>query len=153
MKRLCKRHAEWQILCISGLRVLTEQDVCGRWYVTGFVGFAGDGTRIERPHSSASEAAYWLKKNCKAEPVDEVASDAAAIARVDHQEGQEPQLWLTLLGRVDMGLPCAWRTGLLNSSGGSTSRNAVGTAGEHLNYSGCRPRGLRDCDRRAEDRA
>lgn len=107
------------------------------WTVAGWVVFAVDGSRVEVPRTKANEARFHpaKKKNSKqgsrkgkTPRVRKGARRAvkrkikvrrgakSSPAKKNGKQAAGPQIWLTLLWHVGLGLPWAWKRGPVDSS-------------------------------------
>jgi len=110
------------------------------WTVAGWVVFAVDGSRVETPRTKANQRRFHPTKKRKPPR----RSRKAKAPRLTRQAGREakrktqarrvaksssakkkkenqkqpagPQIWLTLMWHVGLGLPWAWKTGPVDSS-------------------------------------
>lgn len=136
MKVLRKWHAKLRPAVTSELRLQMEQDDC--WRTGGFTVFAGDGSRCELSRTQSNQAAFSpskkrkkksktkashkrrllhqqhrrLKKAERTTKESEKSQSAASVAK----KANSPQLWLTLLWHVGIGLPWVWQSGPSDSS-------------------------------------
>ena len=95
------------------LRRRMQQALPARWLLHGFAVFGTDGSRVELPRTRSNEEAYApaasRKKRKRSRRSRQSAQSRAKKANV-------PQLWLTVLWHVAMGLPWNWRLGPCDSS-------------------------------------
>jgi len=107
------------------------------WTVAGWVVFAVDGSRVETPRTKANERRFHPTKKRKAKQRNrkgkpprltrkarreikrklkaQRASKKSSGKKNDKQSAG-PQIWLTLMWHVGLGLPWAWKTGPVDSS-------------------------------------
>jgi len=107
------------------------------WLVAGWVVFAVDGSRVETPRTKANEGRFHPTKKRKPQKrarkgkasrltkkARRQAKGGTKHGRVSQKQAGEktkkqpsgPQIWLTLLWHVGLGLPWAWKTGPVDSS-------------------------------------
>ena len=95
------------------LRRRMQQALPSRWLLHGFAVFGTDGSRVELPRTRSHEEAYApaasRKKRKRSRRSQQSARSRAKKANV-------PQLWLTMLWHVALGLPWDWRLGPCDSS-------------------------------------
>ncbi|MFV2069284.1 MAG: transposase [Pirellulales bacterium] len=107
------------------------------WTVAGWVVFAVDGSRVEVPRTKANEARFHptkkrkpkrrsrkgkaprltrgARREAKRKAKARRASKKPSGKRCEKQSAG-PQIWLTLLWHVGLGLPWAWKAGPVDSS-------------------------------------
>jgi hypothetical protein len=107
------------------------------WLVAGWVVFAVDGSRVEVPRTKANEARFHptkkrkpqkrarkgkgprLTKKARQQAKGGTKNGRASKKRAGEKTKKQPsgpQIWLTLLWHVGLGLPWAWKTGPVDSS-------------------------------------
>ena len=108
------------------------------WAVAGWVVFAVDGSRIETPRTKANEARFRptkkkqkpkrrnrkgkaprLTRKARRERSRKVKSRHASkksSGKKNDKQSAGPQIWLTLMWHVGLGLPWVWKTGPVDSS-------------------------------------
>ena len=121
MKMLRKWTAHFVLEVSSLLRKRMVQTFGSQLNMDGYFACAVDGTRLELPRTEANEKRYSAvpKKKSQRSKGDKRRN------RHSHQERAEksrrkkstvPQMWLTTMWQMTVGLPWDWRTGPCNSS-------------------------------------
>lgn len=138
IKALHKWKEKLFAVILPQLRLLMQQ--CGGefWTVGGWVLFGVDGSRVQTPRTKANEARFHptkkkqkqkrarkgkapqltkktVRRDKQAAKRKQAAKKAASKKKSEKQSAG-PQIWLTLLWHVGMGLPWAWKTGAVDSS-------------------------------------
>jgi hypothetical protein len=136
-----KALAQWRLrlfeVILPRFRQMMQQ--CGGpfWTVAGWVVFAVDGSRVEVPRTKANEARFHPTKKRKRKQRSRKGKAPRATRRARREARRKaqargpskkssdktskkqpagPQIWLTLLWHVGLGLPWAWKTGPVDSS-------------------------------------
>lgn len=133
-----KALSKWSLtlleVIVGRLRWLMQECSGGFWSVAGWVLFAVDGSRMELPRTTANEERFSKSKRKKT-PKRVTRKKAPRtrkkarkpIARCAKRKGRSsksktakqpsgPQMWLTLLWHVGLGLPWTWQSGPADSS-------------------------------------
>ena len=102
--RLLVRWSDVLLLAVAKrFRERMQKDLRKRFRVEGFAAFAVDGTRHETPRTVSNEKAFALdgakKRNRRKKP----------DSKADALKGSSPQIGLTLLWHLGLGLPWTWR--------------------------------------------
>lgn len=136
-----KALAQWspRLLEVILPRFRQVMQQCGGafWTIAGWVVFAVDGSRVETPRTKANESRFHPTKKRKPQRRSrkgkprrgtrgarrEAKRKAKARRTWKKSSGKKrekqpagPQIWLTLLWHVGLGLPWAWKTGAVDSS-------------------------------------
>ncbi len=107
------------------------------WTVAGWVVLAVDGSRVETPRTKANEGRFYptkkrkpkrrnrkgksprLTRKARRETKRKVKARRASqksSGKKNEKQPAGPQIWLTLMWHVGLGLPWAWKTGPVDSS-------------------------------------
>lgn len=114
----------WTTAVIIGLALVFRQRMetvfAHRWKIAGFVVFGVDGSRFELPRTASNEARFSppksqaprrvVQKNKRRTP--KHRQSAATRAK----KANNPQMWVTTIWHLGVGLPWSWRLGPSNSS-------------------------------------
>lgn len=114
----------WTTALITGLTLIFRKRMttvfADRWRIAGFIAFGVDGSRFELPRTAANEARF--------SPATPAASRRAGKKNKHHarklkqsaatraKKATNPQMWVTTLWHLGIGLPWSWRLGPSNSS-------------------------------------
>ena len=108
----------WTSALTNGLHLVLrrrmQQALPSRWLLHGFVVFGTDGSRVELPRTRSNEEAYAPVASRKKRKRSRRRSRQSAQSRA--KKAQVPQMWLTVLWHVALGLPWNWRAGPCDSS-------------------------------------
>jgi hypothetical protein len=136
-KALRKRTAALLGVILPHFRQLMQQCAGPFWTVAGWVVFGVDGSRVEAPRTKANESRFHPTKKRKPQRRSrkgkaprltkkarrETKRKTKARRTSKKSSGKKgkkqpagPQVWLTLLWHVGLGLPWAWKTGPVDSS-------------------------------------
>lgn len=97
----------------AALRERMQRDVDDCWLVLGFVLFGVDGSRSELPRTRSHEQAYSAARH-RGKP--RQRGRRRRKASPPSKKSNSPQLWLTTMWHVALGLPWDWRIGPADSS-------------------------------------
>ena len=108
----------------KAFRRCMETALAERFRVHGFQVFGVDGSRLELPRTESNEkrfspASARRKKKSRAPTSKQrrrARSKAARAKRARHKKVNSPQMWLTTMFHVAIGLPWDWRLGPSDSS-------------------------------------
>src|SRR5262249_10269237 len=114
---------KWTGVWLDLLREAFRQRTAGLvqvWKVTGWIVFAGDGSRIDVPRTRSNEQ-HYAPQSALARAARRRVKRSRRTKRRRAQELRQrkanvPQIWLTALWHVGSGLPWDWRTGPSDSS-------------------------------------
>lgn len=127
-----KRLAHWSKTLMERLiaefRQTMRDELSGHYLVGGRLVLAGDGSRTATPRTRSNEGRFAAKKKPKRKvkklTPHQKRLQKAKRRKQQKQQSQEsrekkastPQIWLTVLYHVGLGLPWDWRTGPSDSS-------------------------------------
>lgn len=78
--------------------------------------FAVDGSRFELPRTASNQQAY-CPRSCRGKrPRRRKSTRRGRAARARRKKAENPQMWITTMWHVGIGLPWDWRTGPSDSS-------------------------------------
>ena len=129
LKMLTKWHAHLMQAIVPYVRAKMKEVLSEQWRIAGYAVFAADGSRIELARTESLEKSYSPKrKRNKKKKGRGKGRHAAARTKGRNKAAKKqsgdaiakkansPQMWLTLLWHVGLGLPWAWRSGPSDSS-------------------------------------
>ena len=115
----------WTTAVIVGLALVFRQrmeTVFGdRWKIAGFVAFGVDGSRFELPRTAANEARFSPPKSAASRRGAQKKSKRRVrkhkqSAATRAKKANNPQMWVTTIWHLGVGMPWSWRLGPSNSS-------------------------------------
>jgi Transposase DDE domain len=129
LKRLVHWSQALRNRVIAEFRRTMQEEMMEHFLVGDWLVMAGDGSRTATPRTKSNEARFAAKKKAKkkAKPTSHQKRLQNAKQRKQKQQKQQteearakkastPQIWLTVLYHVGLGLPYDWRTGPSDSS-------------------------------------
>jgi hypothetical protein len=117
--------AKWQPellkVVVPHLREQMQAELPAQWETAGYVGFAGDGTRVALARSASLEATFApVRRQPKARhrkaPAARRRAPTTPAAAARQKKATSPQLWRPLVWQGGSGLPWAWRPGPAGAS-------------------------------------
>lgn len=121
----------WTTVLIAGLAVALhrrmEMEFVDRWRIGEFVAFGVDGSRFDLPRTLANEASFSAPKAQVSNRKHRrrlAKSKQSAASRA--KKANVPQMWVTTVWHLGIGLPWSWRLGASNSSEREDLRAMVG---------------------------
>jgi hypothetical protein len=115
----------WTTAVIVGLALVFRQrmeTVFGeRWKIAGFVAFGVDGSRFELPRTASNEAYFSRPKSDSPRRRAKKKGKRSArklkqSASTRAKKANNPQMWVTTIWHLGVGMPWSWRLGPSNSS-------------------------------------
>lgn len=99
----------------TALRRRMEETLAAAWMVHDFILFGVDGSRIDVPRTKSHEAVNGPGRDSKGRQLKRKRRKKPRTESHD-KKASVPQVWLTILWHVGIGLPWAWRMGPTGSS-------------------------------------
>jgi hypothetical protein len=103
-----------QLLPLLRQRLQKRMHECGgeQWRVSGWVALAVDGTRVSTPRSVSNEQAFCAPNFGKSKTAKYRKKKRRPCRRKQRPaEPVKPQMWLTLVWHMGLGLPWTWKSG------------------------------------------
>lgn len=105
------------VALITAFRRRMQTDLAARFLIGGFAVFGADGSRLELPRTASNQARFAATPKSRPARAKSKAKAKAARAEAAHRKKvHNPQMWLTTMFHLGMGLPWDWRTGPSDSS-------------------------------------
>ncbi len=124
-----KRLAHWSPTLIERLiaefRRTMQEELSGYFLVGGWMLLAGDGSRTATPRTRSNEKCFAAKQKTKRKTkqrtlqqkrLQKTKQQKQQTKESREKKASTPQIWLTVLYHVGLGLPWDWRTGPSDSS-------------------------------------
>lgn len=124
-----KRLAHWSPTLIERLiaefRRTMQEELGGHFLVGGWMLLAGDGSRTATPRTRSNEQCFAAKKKpqrktkkrtLRQKRLQKAKQKKQQTKKSREKKASTPQIWLTVLYHVGLGLPWDWRTGPSDSS-------------------------------------
>lgn len=126
-----KRLAHWSMKLkervVAEFRRTMQEELIAHYLVGGWLVLAGDGSRTATSRTQSNEARFAAKKKPKRKAKKPTAhqkrlqkakkrKQKKQTAESREKKGSTPQIWLTVLYHVGLGLPWDWRRGPSDSS-------------------------------------
>lgn len=97
------------------------QDIAGKYFRVGqWCGIAVDGSRLTTPRTVSNEQAFSAKNYGKGKTAKYRKKKTKGLRRKKNEKAkpqpQCPQIWVTLMWHIGLGLPWCWKLGPSNSS-------------------------------------
>jgi len=112
-----KRLAHWSPTLLGRLiaefRRTMQEELGGHFLVGDWMLLAGDGSRTATPRTRSNEKRFAAKQKPKRKSKQKTKQQTKASR---DKKASTPQVWLTVLYHVGLGLPWDWRTGPSDSS-------------------------------------
>lgn len=134
--KLLVRWSESLVLGVLGLALVfherMETTFPDRWRIAGFAAFGADGSRFELPRTAANEARFSPSKSSKRKGRGTNRKHRRRLARHKQsaanraKKASTPQMWVTTVWHLGIGLPWTWRLGPSNSSERDHLRTMLG---------------------------
>lgn len=114
----------WTTAVIIGLALVFRQRMetafPDRWKIAGFVAFGVDGSRFELPRTASNEARFSPPQSPPARRLGKKNKRRSRkhkqSAATRAKKANNPQMWVTTIWHLGLGLPWSWRLGPSNSS-------------------------------------
>jgi hypothetical protein len=106
---------------VTAFRHRMREDLAERSLVQGYPVFGVDGSRLEVPRTASNQQRFAPAKTRRRprrrrRPTRRARSRAARARRACQKKADSPQMWLTVMWHVGIGLPWDWRIGPSDSS-------------------------------------
>jgi len=127
LKRLAHWSTKLKERVIAEFRRTMQEELIDHFLVGGWMVLAGDGSRTATPRTSSNETRFAAKKKPKRKAKKPTAhqkrlqkarqrKQKKQTAESRAKKASTPQIWLTVLYHVGLGLPWDWRRGPSDSS-------------------------------------